>query len=178
MSEARGGSSSLLLDVVACIMGVTNAKSAIQARISQYGGRVVARLGKEVSHVIWERRHSKRPSDKAADEAELLQLFLKLEKVRACPRESTIEAGIRLSCRQPSALSSLSALPFICLPACLQMEYPPAVVSPLWVEESIKAGRRLVERKYLVGVQRWWWWGLSPSHSALKCTFVGWSGSR
>lgn len=24
------------------------------------------------------------------------------------------------------------------------------VVSPLWVEESIKAGRRLVERKFLV----------------------------
>jgi hypothetical protein len=30
------------------------------------------------------------------------------------------------------------------------MDYPPAVVSPLWVEESLKAGRRLVERKYLV----------------------------
>lgn len=30
------------------------------------------------------------------------------------------------------------------------MDYPPVVVSPLWVEESIKAGRRLVERKYLV----------------------------
>lgn len=32
-----------------------------------------------------------------------------------------------------------------------QADYPPVVVSPLWVEESIKAGRRLVERKYLVG---------------------------
>jgi hypothetical protein len=36
------------------------------------------------------------------------------------------------------------------LHARLQMDYPPVVVSPLWVEESIKAGRRLVERKFLV----------------------------
>ncbi|KAL4430735.1 hypothetical protein ABPG75_005991 [Micractinium tetrahymenae] len=103
----------VLEDVVALVMcqdPVANAKAAVTARIEGQGGRVVARLGKDVSHIVWERTRSRRPSDKAADEAQLLDLFHKLEK----------------------------------------LEYPPVVVSPLWVEESIKAGRRLVERKYLV----------------------------
>lgn len=85
MSEARGGAAAaplVLEDVVACIMGQANAKPAITARIQRHGGRAATRLGKEVSHIVWERRHSRRPSDKAADEAELLELFHKLEKVR------------------------------------------------------------------------------------------------
>lgn len=76
----------ILEDVVAlvqCTDAVANAKAAITARIEKNGGRVAARLGKEVSHIVWERRRSRRPSDKAADEAELMELFRKLEKVRA-----------------------------------------------------------------------------------------------
>lgn len=80
-----GAGASCLQDVVALVHCppdvATNAKAAITARIEKHGGRAVARLGREVSHIIWERRHSRRPSDKAADEAELLELFRKLEKV-------------------------------------------------------------------------------------------------
>lgn len=32
----------------------------------------------------------------------------------------------------------------------LQLDPPPIVVSPLWVEESVVAKRRLMERKFLV----------------------------
>lgn len=60
---------------------VANAKGALTARIESHGGRVATRLGKEVSHVVWERSRSRRPSDKAADEQQLLELFHKLEKV-------------------------------------------------------------------------------------------------
>ena len=74
-------------DVVALIHcppdPVANARAAIAARIEKHGGKVAARLSKDTSHIIWERRHSRRPSEKAADEADLLELFRKLEKVGA-----------------------------------------------------------------------------------------------
>ena len=83
--QAGGGSRSVLEEVVAWVLAadpVHNAKAAIQERLAQHGARVAARLGREVTHVICERRHSQRPKDKAADEAELLELFKKLDKVR------------------------------------------------------------------------------------------------
>lgn len=86
----------ILEDVVAlvqCTDAVANAKAAITTRIEKNGGRVAVRLGKEVSHIVWERRHSRRPSDKAADEAELMELFRKLEKVRGGTR-----MGSAMSC--------------------------------------------------------------------------------
>ena len=79
--------------LVQCTDAVANAKAAITARIEKNGGRVAVRLGKEVSHIVWERRHSRRPSDKAADEAELMELFRKLEKVRGGTR-----MGSAMSC--------------------------------------------------------------------------------
>ena len=68
--------------VVAWVTGSqANAKAAITERVQKHGGRVATRLGKEVTHVVWERRSGRRPSDKAADEAELLDLYRRLEKV-------------------------------------------------------------------------------------------------
>lgn len=51
----------------------------------------------------------------------------------------------------PASLAVRRLALLSCCPLVVQLDYPPVVVSPLWVEESIKAGRRLVERKYLVG---------------------------
>lgn len=148
------GAPRVLEDVVALVMcqdPVANAKAAVTTRIEGHGGRVVARLGKDVSHIVWERTRSRRPSDKAADEAQLLELFHKLEKV-----------GRDGAAREEHATLLASGAPLsdtrFC-PPFLQLEYPPVVVSPLWVEESIKAGRRLVERKYLVG----WWRGVGTA---------------
>jgi hypothetical protein len=77
----------VLDEVVAWVVALDpahTAKAALPARVEMAGGKVVSRLGREVSHIIWERRHSRRPSDKAADEAELLELFRKLDKVGEC----------------------------------------------------------------------------------------------
>lgn len=151
MGGAGNGAPRVLEDVVALVMcqdPVANAKAAVTARIEGHGGRVVARLGKDVSHIVWERTRSRRPSDKAADEAQLLELFNKLEKVG---RGAERGKWMLLACIAPRLQDA--ALP----PALAQLEYPPVVVSPLWVEESIKSGRRLVERKYLVGWWRWDW---------------------
>lgn len=40
-----------------------------------------------------------------------------------------------------------NSLPFLLI---LQMSFPPTVVSPLWVEDSITQGRRLIENRYMV----------------------------
>eukprot|EP00887_Chlorella_sp_A99_P005336 scaffold1.g5336.t1 len=104
----------VMADVVCLIRAgdpVHTAKPALTARLLSNGAKVVTRLGREVTHVIYERRHSQRPRDKAADDVELLELYKRLDK----------------------------------------LEHPPLVVSPLWLEESLAAGRRLVEKRYLVG---------------------------
>lgn len=84
LGSGSAGAPHVLEDVVALVMcqdPVANAKAAVTTRIEGHGGRVVARLGRDVSHIVWERTRSRRPSDKAADEAQLLELFHKLEKV-------------------------------------------------------------------------------------------------
>lgn len=111
MSEGKGAAVPRVLeDVVACILGVSNAKAAITARIDKHGGRVAARLGKDVSHIVWERRHSRRPSDKAADEAELLELFHKLEKVGSAAPLADVQSLGTTSSHQP-ATAACAELP-------------------------------------------------------------------
>lgn len=110
-----------LEDVVALIHcppdPVANARAAIAARIDKHGGRVAARLGKEVSHIIWERRHSRRPSEKAADEADLLELFRKLEKVGAGCRRALGRWG---GGRQPAPAADSRG----CAPCCSTCRRP------------------------------------------------------
>lgn len=187
-AEAPVAMTGCLDDVLALIHcppdPVANAKAAIAARIEKHGGRVAARLGKDVSHIIWERRHSRRPSEKAADEADLLELFRKLEKVLVgvswvtvgvCSGQAmhgqAMPAGRQMSRCLALDLTARSSSPSA---AAMQSDYPPVVVSPLWVEESIKAGRRLVERKYLVGG----WLGCVVVAGAAKCSAPACAGSQ
>lgn len=77
---------SVLQDVVAlvcCADAVRNAKQAIQARLREHGARVVQRLGRDVSHVVFERKHVPASTRGLDADADLLGLYTKLEKVRA-----------------------------------------------------------------------------------------------
>lgn len=83
---SASGRPEALADVIAwvvCLDSVANAKAAITARIEKHGGKATSRLSKDVSHVVFERRRTRKPAEIAQDEAELLELFKKLDKVGA-----------------------------------------------------------------------------------------------
>ncbi|KFM25523.1 PAB-dependent poly(A)-specific ribonuclease subunit 2 [Auxenochlorella protothecoides] len=75
---------SVLEDVVAlvcCADAVRNARQAIQARLREHGARVVQRLSKDVSHVVFERKHVPPSAKRAEPDADLLELYTKLDKL-------------------------------------------------------------------------------------------------
>lgn len=75
----------VLRDAVVLVLhsdAVHNAKEAIKSRVQANGGRVALRLGKDVTHVVFERRRSQRPADKQAEQAAILDLYHRLDKVR------------------------------------------------------------------------------------------------
>jgi hypothetical protein len=77
--------SKILQDVVAlvvCADRVHNAKAALQQRLQQHSARVLQRLSKEVTHVIFERRRSQRAGDKSEEEEKISQLYTRLDAVR------------------------------------------------------------------------------------------------
>lgn len=81
---------SVLEDVVAlvcCADAVRNARQAIQARLREHGARVVQRLSKDVSHVVFERKHVPPSAKRAEPDADLLELYTKLDKVRVVKGE-------------------------------------------------------------------------------------------
>ena len=92
------GTSGILVDVVALIRAgdpVHTAKPALTSRLLANGAKVVQRLGREVTHIIYERRHSQRPRDKTADEAELLELYKRLDKARrAAALHGVLQHGV------------------------------------------------------------------------------------
>lgn len=153
-----------LQDVVALVVcaGVQNARQALNERLRKSGAKVVQRLTKETTHVIFERTHSKKPSDKQADEAELLELYKKVDKVRRSTRRAGRDArGAANSVRGYGRRAPR--------PACMQQEVPPDVVSVLWVEKSLDAGRRLMEKKFAVA---------RPKESLLDASPTTGSGER
>ena len=58
-----------------------NSKPAIQSRLIAHGARIIQRLGKDVTHVVFERKRSQRPSDKADEDAFIADLYRKLDAV-------------------------------------------------------------------------------------------------
>lgn len=75
---------------------------------------MLQRLGKDVTHILYERRHSQRPKDKAADEAELLELYKKLDKVGA---QVLVRAHVALATGfSPACPFSMTLLPCAVLP--------------------------------------------------------------
>ncbi|KAL6766685.1 hypothetical protein ACKKBG_A36965 [Auxenochlorella protothecoides x Auxenochlorella symbiontica] len=79
---------SVLEDVVAlvcCADAVRNARQAIQARLREHGARVVQRLSKDVSHVVFERKHVPPSAKRAEPDADLLELYTKLDKFALPP---------------------------------------------------------------------------------------------
>jgi len=76
--------STVLQDVVALVVAsdaVHNAKSAITNRLKSNGAKVVTRLSREVSHVVFERKRSQRTADKDEEMAKITDLYNKLEAV-------------------------------------------------------------------------------------------------
>ena len=76
-----------------------NAKPAIQRTLGQLGARVVSRLSKEVTHVVYERRAPQQRGgrDRAAEQ-ELQELYKKVDKLDprpavVCPRWALPGAG-------------------------------------------------------------------------------------
>lgn len=58
-----------------------NSKAAIQSRLVANGARIMQRIGKDVTHVVLERKRSQRPSDKTEEEAIVAELYRKLDAV-------------------------------------------------------------------------------------------------
>jgi hypothetical protein len=139
--------SAVFCDVVALVCAtdsLQNAKAALQARLRKHGAKVVQRLSKGITHIVYERRilqhgHHDQP------EPELLDLFRKLDAV-------SLRAWRRTAQRAPAT----SHRPTSRLPAAVppQMESPPVVVTPLWVAQSLAKNRRLVENKFAVARPR------------------------
>lgn len=78
----------ILQDVVAlvvCADRTLNAKEALRNRLQGCGAKVATRLGQDVTHVIFERRRGQRASDKATEEADILNFYRKLDAVSSLP---------------------------------------------------------------------------------------------
>jgi hypothetical protein len=74
----------ILQDVIAIIVcsdPIHNAKGALHKRLQSNGARVLARLGKDVTHIIFERRRSQRASDKRNEDEAVIELYRKLDGV-------------------------------------------------------------------------------------------------
>jgi len=74
----------ILQDVIAIIIcsdSIHNAKGAIQKRLQTNGARVVPRLTKDVTHIIFERRRSQRARDKRNEDEAVVELYRKLDGV-------------------------------------------------------------------------------------------------
>ena len=74
----------ILQDVIALIVcsdPIHNAKGAISTRLQTHGARIVPRLGKDVTHIIFERRRSQRACDKRNEDETVAELYRKLEGV-------------------------------------------------------------------------------------------------
>ena len=67
--------------LVQCSDPIHNARRAITQRLAAHGARVVQRLGKDVTHVVFERRRSHRAGNSDED-AILSALYRNLDAVR------------------------------------------------------------------------------------------------
>ena len=132
--------------VIFCSDPVHNAKSAIQKRLQTHGARTVTRISKEITHIVFERRRSQRASDKKDEEVAILSLYRKLDGVR----EDLILMRIFIAYNILAQFHRYRHFEYYCAILLLQMPFPPVVVSPLWVEDSITQGRRLIENRYMV----------------------------
>ncbi|RMZ54717.1 hypothetical protein APUTEX25_003095 [Auxenochlorella protothecoides] len=117
---------SVLEDVVAlvcCADAVRNARQAIQARLREHGARVVQRLSKDVSHVVFERKHVPPSAKRAEPDADLLELYTKLDK----------------SWFQDYDYSACNASPFVGLENDLANSYCNALVQALFFVPGVRA---------------------------------------
>lgn len=74
-----------LEDVVAVVvsrpLGPANTKQAISQKLESLGARVATRLGKEVTHIIFQRQRNVDQQDQLAEDSELRGLYDKTAKV-------------------------------------------------------------------------------------------------
>jgi hypothetical protein len=76
----------ILQDVIAIIVCsdlIHNAKGAVHKRLQANGAKVLPRLTKDVTHVIFERRRSQRACDKRSEDEAVVELYRKLDGVRS-----------------------------------------------------------------------------------------------
>ena len=95
--------SNILDDVVAYVFsgahGDKNVHNAVTNKLKGLGARINARLGKEVTHIIFQRKHNATPEEVAAEDGELRTLFEKANKVgpqtpaAACSQHQCQSAG-------------------------------------------------------------------------------------
>lgn len=97
---------------VVALVQSTGAKADISRRLEIHGARVVSRMCKSLTHVIYDCRLTQETDGLVQHAVALSELYLKINKVGFHP--------------------------------------PPAVVSPLWVDESIANGARMDEGAYTI----------------------------
>lgn len=144
---------SIMQDVVAyvyCSDAQHNARAAITSRLQDNGAKVVPRLTKEVTHIIFERRRSQRPSDKEAEAADIHEMYRKVELVGTA---LLLSWAVYFYWAIKGPLQEFVCMPLIQrlhLHCYVQYEYPPLIVNPLWVDQSISEKRRLIEHRFTV----------------------------
>lgn len=74
-----------LQDVTALVisrpLGPVDTKQAISLKLEDLGARVTSRLGKEVTHIIFQRLRSSSPQEQLIEESELRNLYERVAKV-------------------------------------------------------------------------------------------------
>jgi hypothetical protein len=75
--------SDILDDVVGHVWpgGDRNVHNAVTKKLKDLGARISARIGKEVTHIIFQRKHNATAEEVAAEDEQLRALFEKANKV-------------------------------------------------------------------------------------------------
>lgn len=72
--------------VVSQPLGPVDSRAAISAKLELLGARIAHRLGKHVTHVVFQRVRNSTPQERQAEESEIRNLYDKLAKVVPGPR--------------------------------------------------------------------------------------------
>jgi hypothetical protein len=123
----------------------SNAKAAITQRLGAHGAKIVTRLNKDVTHVVYQRRSGHNASAIAEDCDKLRALYRRIDVVSGTTQvpQSFFKWYRQRYVDTRTTISTLHLL-------FLQLPHAPLVVSPLWLEQSISQGRRLIETKFTV----------------------------
>ena len=133
----------ILDGVVAYVYG--DGLGGVSTKLRQLGAQIASRLSKDVSHVVFHRSLEPTAEARAAEDAELRALFEKGNKV--CFVLGGAQAPRRMRVLR-AAPEKQTTLPLPCTQhhKTTQFDVPPSIVSALWVETSLREGRRAIVR--------------------------------